>query len=192
MDYIYLSKVNFVYSTAILYSILMYVYNNSIKNLYLIYAFYKIQSTKNINWSTMISNSIIINNYKETIGRKIGRSNKYDTFFYFFFFFLSFDRKIYFRLVYDEMNHIELGLHTWLKHIFYIHLLCSFYPWNFRLTLWSTFLLHDFYLAGALFHTHACIHCEIKSSLQLYIDQQVESSEVVKKIIRFKHRYDFD
>lgn len=86
MDYIYLSKVNFVYSTAILYSILMYVYNNSIKNLYLIYAFYKIQSTKNINWSTMISNSIIINNYKETIGRKIGRSNKYDTFFYFFFF----------------------------------------------------------------------------------------------------------
>lgn len=49
MDYIYLSKVNFVYSTAILYSILMYVYNNSIKNLYLIYAFYKIQSTKNIN-----------------------------------------------------------------------------------------------------------------------------------------------
>lgn len=59
----------------------------------------------------MISNSIIINNYKEIIRRKIGRSNKYDTFFYFFF-FLSFDRKIYFRLVYDEMNHTELGLHT--------------------------------------------------------------------------------
>lgn len=40
-----------------------------------------------------------------------GKLKKVINMIFFSFLFLSFDRKIYFRLVFDEMNHTELGLH---------------------------------------------------------------------------------
>lgn len=56
----------------------------------------------------MINNSIIINNYNK---KWEGKLKKVINMIFFSFLFLSFDRKIYFRLVFDEMNHTELGLH---------------------------------------------------------------------------------
>lgn len=56
----------------------------------------------------MINNSIIINNYNK---KWEGKLKKVINMIFFSFLFFSFDRKIYFRLVFDEMNHTELGLH---------------------------------------------------------------------------------